>query len=353
MSEILALATAGLKPEHREDAAHHHHPRVDYLELKRYLDLDVLDYSVYDQNRLGGFLRRLETYLRSDLYLTWLGLLHKGRYRMVFAMSERAGIPFAGLKRAFQVREPLVSMFTCWSSRQERAITRFSLFEMMDDIIVKTHSLKRHFVHLGAPAECIHVIPLGLDHHFYAPMQGVEQQNGLVFSLGEPRNRDYGTLFKAVDGLPLKLLVAAAGSWYAREKSKGAVGTLPSNVTLSRRVSRAALRGLYAQAQFVVLPLHHELASAGATAVLEAMSMGRAVITTRSPGILDYVEDGETAILVDPGDAAGLREAIRDLLAHPAEAKRIGSNARQRIEADLNLDRYVEQVANVLKKHVS
>jgi glycosyltransferase involved in cell wall biosynthesis len=181
----------------------------------------------------------------------------------------------------------------------------------------------------------------------------VEQKNGLIFSLGEVRNRDYPTLFKAVQGLPLQLLVAAAGSWYAREKNKQVNAPLPANVRLSGRVSRATLRELYAQAQFVVLPLHYELASAGATAVLEAMSMGRAVITTRSPGILDYVEDGETALLVEPGDAEGLRDAICDLLRHPAEARRLGSNARQRIEEELNLDRYVEQVAEVLKKHLS
>jgi glycosyltransferase involved in cell wall biosynthesis len=291
--------------------------------------------------------------VRSDLYLTFLGLLRKGRYRVVFAMSERAGIPFAGLKRALQIDAPLVSMFTCWSPRQEKMITRLNLFEAMDEIIVKTESLKRHFVQLGASEDHIHVIPYGLDHRFFYPLKGVKQKEGLVFSLGEVRNRDYPTLFKAVETLPVKLLVAASGSWYAREKTKSIHGVLPANVKLSSRVSRAELRGLYAQSQFVVLPLLYELASAGATAVLEAMSMGRAVITTRSPGILDYVEDGKTGILVNPGDVEGLRDAIHDLQAYPAEAARIGRNARERIEQELNLDCYVKQVAQVLQKHLN
>ena len=44
------------------------------------------------------------------------------------------------------------------------------------------------------------------------------------------------------------------------------------------------------------------------------MSMGRAVIATRSPGLLDYVVDGETGILVDFGDVHAWREAIQYLL---------------------------------------
>ena len=76
--------------------------------------------------------------------------------------------------------------------------------------------------------------------------------------------------------------------------------------------------------------------------------MGRAVIATRSRGILDYVIDDETGILVDPGDVTAMREAIQYLLAHPEKARRLGQNARQRVEEELNLDVYVERVADLL-----
>ena len=61
------------------------------------------------------------------------------------------------------------------------------------------------------------------------------------------------------------------------------------------------------------------------------------------------VVDGETGILVDPGDVAGMREAVRELLAHPEEARRLGQNARQRIDEELNLDVYVGRIAEVLR----
>jgi len=349
MADVLALATAGLKPDQLMDTDHVRYPRVDYIELQRLIDIDVLDYTAYDRTRLGKFLRHLETQVRSDLYLTMLGLLAKHRYRLVFAMSERAGIPFAGLHRALPPRKRLVSMFACWSARQESTITRLNLFSAMDSIIVKCQSMKDHFLKLGVPAERLHMIPFGIDHHFFSPMMDVDQQTGLIVSLGEIRTRDYATLFEAVDGLTAQLLVAASGSWYAREKAASLDSAVPENVTVSGRFSRAELKMLYTQSQFIVLPLYDVPFSAGATALLEAMCMGRAVIVTRSRGILDYVIDGETGILVDPGDVAGMREAVRDLLAHPEEARRLGQNARQRIDEELNLDAYVGRIAEVLR----
>jgi glycosyltransferase involved in cell wall biosynthesis len=353
MADVLVLATAGLKPDQLADTDHVRHPRVDYVELQRLLDVDVLDYSVYEHTRLGGFFRYLETQLRSDLYLTMLSLSMKRRYRLVFAMSERAGIPFAGLHRMLPDRRPLISMFQCWSRRQESVITKLNLFSSMDAVAVLCQSMKRHFIRLGAPAERVHVVPFSsVDHRFFSPLADAERRAGLVMSIGEIRSRDYATLFQAVDGLPMRLLVAASGSWYAREKNTDLQTAVPASVTVTGRLPRAELKKLYAQSQFVVLPVYDSIFSAGVTGVLEAGCMGRAVIATRSRGIVDFVVDGETGILIDPGDVTAMRAAIQDLLAHPEEARRLGQNARQRIEEELNLDVYVERIAQLLQTYL-
>ena len=76
--------------------------------------------------------------------------------------------------------------------------------------------------------------------------------------------------------------------------------------------------------------------------------MGRAVIAFGSRGITDYIIDGETGILVEPGNVLAMRDAIQSLLANPKKAKRLGDNARQRILEELNLQTYVRKVADVL-----
>jgi glycosyltransferase involved in cell wall biosynthesis len=64
---------------------------------------------------------------------------------------------------------------------------------------------------------------------------------------------------------------------------------------------------------------------------LEAMSMGKPVIAARSGGLTDIVVDGETGLLVAPGDPQALRVAIQSLLDDPALRAHMGALAKQRV----------------------
>lgn len=349
-SAVLGLATAGVPPGYLSDEEHLKYPRIDYLELQRRVSMDVLDYGIYSGVPWGGMLHALDTRVRSDLYLTWRGLWEHRRHRhsVVFAMSERAGIPFAGLRRLFSTRERFVSMFTCWSDRQERWIRHLGLFGEMDSIIVLCQSMKRHFQELGVPASKIQVIPHSVDQRFFRPGSALEQEPDLVLSIGETRSRDYPAFFRAVDGISARFRVLASGHWYAREHSKSLEGRRPVNVRVQPPVTQARLRDLYARCLFVVLPIRGVPFAAGATGALEAACMQRAVVTFRSEGIEDFLIDGETALVVEPGDSAAMRDAIQHLLDHPEEARRLGRNGRRLVEEKLNLDRYVEELATFL-----
>lgn len=349
MQKSLILATAGLKTDQLDDIEHRCYPRVDYIELQRLLNVDVINYDVYQNAFFGKGLRYLETQLHSDLYLTLIGLLRRHRYQLVFTMSERAGIPYAGLHRLLPGRRSFVSLIQSWSTRQEFAFTKLNLFAASDAIAVHCTSMKDHLTNLGADPENLHVIRYAVDQHFFRPQPNGFGSNPIVLSLGESRTRDYATLLSAVDGLKMQLVVAASGSWYAREKNDRLQIPIPNNVVVTRRLPQAELRQCYAQSRFVVLPVHYSVASFGATSTLEAASMGRAVIATDSPGIADYIIDGETGILVPPGDIEDMRDAISYLLSHPGEARRMGANARQFVEEELNLDRYVRELAELLQ----
>jgi L-malate glycosyltransferase len=61
--------------------------------------------------------------------------------------------------------------------------------------------------------------------------------------------------------------------------------------------------------------------------VLEAMAARRPVVATRVGAVADVVRDGETGLLVEPGDEAALARALARLLAEPAEAARMGRAA--------------------------
>jgi len=58
--------------------------------------------------------------------------------------------------------------------------------------------------------------------------------------------------------------------------------------------------------------------------------------------------DGETGVYVAAGDAAAMRRAIEHLLADPAEAARLGANARRWVEEHASLDGYVRRLRTLV-----
>jgi 2-deoxystreptamine N-acetyl-D-glucosaminyltransferase/2-deoxystreptamine glucosyltransferase len=73
------------------------------------------------------------------------------------------------------------------------------------------------------------------------------------------------------------------------------------------------------------------------------MAHGRAVVATAVGGLPDMVVDGETGLLVPPGEPAALRAAIDRLLADPGLRGRLGAAARARIAELCGWDRVIDR----------
>lgn len=78
------------------------------------------------------------------------------------------------------------------------------------------------------------------------------------------------------------------------------------------------------------------------SAVLDAMAMGMAVVGTTAGGIPEVVIDGETGLLVPPGDHDALARAIVTLLKDPDRRRRMGEAGRRRVAAAFDVDHMVE-----------
>jgi len=113
----------------------------------------------------------------------------------------------------------------------------------------------------------------------------------------------------------------------------------------------AACYGLCEVFAMPSVPVRGELAEGLGLAFLEAAAAGRPSVGTRFGGIPDAVEDGETGLLVEPGDAEALAEALARLLTDPEEARRMGEAARERVEAQFTwarvAERFLEQVRRI------
>jgi trehalose synthase len=78
--------------------------------------------------------------------------------------------------------------------------------------------------------------------------------------------------------------------------------------------------------------------------VAEAMWKSKAIVASAVGGIKDQVTDGEHGRLIeDPHDLAAFGAAVDRLLREPAEAARLGTNARVRALEEFLGDRHLEQ----------
>jgi glycosyltransferase involved in cell wall biosynthesis len=100
------------------------------------------------------------------------------------------------------------------------------------------------------------------------------------------------------------------------------------------------VRDVVAAADVVVLPSYREGVP---RALLEAMAMGKPLITTDAPGCRETVREGRNGILVPAGDAQALERAVRELLTHPAERERMGEESRR-----LAVDQFDVKIVNKL-----
>lgn len=75
---------------------------------------------------------------------------------------------------------------------------------------------------------------------------------------------------------------------------------------------------------------------------VEAMARGKAVVASRAGGLLDIVQDGQTGLLVAPGDAEELAQALRTLGGDPALAARMGQRGQARCAAHFSAGTVIE-----------
>ena len=68
------------------------------------------------------------------------------------------------------------------------------------------------------------------------------------------------------------------------------------------------------------------------------MAHGRPVVASAVGGLLDLVADGETGILVPPGDVGALRSALQRLLDDPHLRRRMGEAGRERVREQFSWD---------------
>ena len=187
-------------------------------------------------------------------------------------------------------------------------------------------------------------IPFGVDTNYFAPME--LPISSTILSFGE-KKRDYQTLLSVWAQLNIKHIELHIVG-IKTVKNLG-VQFLPDNVKIFPRVPIDVLKKMIAQAMFIIIPLPYYNYSYGQMSILQSMSMGKLVITTKTPSTVDYINDGKDAILVNPNDIYDMKNKIMHCLENPSFVTRIGQNARLKAVESFSENNMAQQILNFVK----
>ncbi len=319
----------------------------------------------YGESRLVRHGRVLDRTLRYPRFARRLGdavapMVRDGRVDVVHAQG-LSGLGYARLRRRdAALRAPLIVNPQGMEEHKTTGVKRLALAHLrrlsretarLADRVIATDEATRAEVpeHLGVDPGRVVVLPNGVDveeirsstpadptRALAGVFPDVAARAPLFLSVGRLEGyKGTGDVFAALAALardrelPPRWAWAVVGEGPERRALEARVrrAGLTENVRLLGRLSEPLLHALYASADVFVHATRYEGSS---LVTLEAMAHGLPVVATRAGGIPDKVVDGETGLLVEPGDVVDLGRALRTLAGADERRKVMGGRGRER-----------------------
>jgi glycosyltransferase involved in cell wall biosynthesis len=240
-----------------------------------------------------------------------------------------------------------------WKTRGHLAIDR-RLARWCDRVVGNSHAVVDFYRKAGIPEGKLEMIYSGVadEEPPAVDRPGVRAEFGwaadapLVLFAGRLMpQKGLDTLVDALDLLQhvrpdVRTLVAGSGPLKGELEGTAHAYTLDGKLRFLGH--RDDVPRLLAAADLLVLPSRYEGLP---NVVLEAMRWRKPVVATSAPGTAELVVDGVTGRLVPVGKTTALAQALREVLADPDLARRMGEAGRARVEEGFTASAMVEQFA--------
>ncbi len=294
---------------------------------------------------LRGALDRLDN---APLVAALKLLCRRGKYDIVITGDFQTGIWFSLLNNLLRggwkphllldlmLDEPQDS----WRWRLKHVLHKRALAGVKAVSVLSQAEREYYARFLGLPPEKFVHIP---GHTNIPNPRPVDTDDGYIFSAGRS-GRDYRTLLAAVEGLEAELVIVSD------RRSMEGIERPAANLRVYHDVPYRRYLELLAGAKIVVIPLVRHLRTLGTVVIMEAMALGKPVITTSGVTTVEHIIDGKTGLLVEIGDVQGIKKKILWLLQNPEECAKMGNAAYQEVISNLTFDRYVTTVLSVAEQ---
>jgi len=277
-----------------------------------------------------------------------------------FIYQRYARFSWAGVVAAIETKRPLFLEYNgseVWVGKHWDRVGKLDLLERYERlnleaaarIFVVSDVERRNLEKRGIQSDKIVINPNGVDATIFRPGAGGRDtrvrfgltDNDVVVGFVGTFGPWHGVLvlaeaiWKIVDRLPLRFLLVGSGSLHAQVQALLASETKAGRVIFTGPVRHQEVPALLDACDILVSP-HVPLADGSEffgspTKLFEYMAMAKGIVASRLGQIADVLDDGNTALLVEPGDPQALASAIRRLMETPELRQRLGTKARETV----------------------
>lgn len=273
------------------------------------------------------------------------------------SVAQRLGLPLITTLHGYDVtrsrRELAISGSPAWI---HYALGRRGFLSQSPSLVAVSSYIADRAVALGARREALEVVPTGVDTDRFIYCKPEDGANILhVGRLAEVKGTKYllEAVARMVPRVPdVRLRIVGDGPLRGDlERYAESLGVSP-RVEFVGFVGRAQIAEEIAWSTVVCAPsvvTAEGVAEGLGQVLLEAGAMGRPVVGTRTGGIVEVVEEGDTGILVEPCDSSELAKALIELIRDPVVSREMGVRGRKRIVERFDLGRRAAQLMELYR----
>lgn len=251
-----------------------------------------------------------------------------GQYDLIVSHGMQSGVVLSLLRRLFKTKaKHIVFDIGSFNSAAESGfalkLMQFAS-QSLDGLIYHTSSqleyYQKFFPWLISKSRFIR---FGTDLEFFDPasLTDSEDKDKYILCVGYAK-RDWDTLVKAYQQLNTDVALRLVGH----------VNDGYRNIPGVEQIPFIPIRELISQiynASFCVLPLESFNYSYGQMTLMQQMALRKCVIAAKVPSLMDYIKDGETAVMYEPRNIVQLAEKMCALLQDGEKKTVIANKGKQ------------------------
>ncbi len=271
---------------------------------------------------------------------------------LIFATVDTYGLPLALLKKIRLYNKPLIintiglydglakkkNILSLWFCKKILTQADFFVSSGSFQECQKLSSL------LNISIQKFKFIPFGIDTVFFKP--GVVDESDEILIIGADPSRDWALYVNTMEKFPDQIFRIITYRGIIKNK-------MPKNTRIEYDLPYLEIRKRIMSAKCILILSKFNYHFAGQSTAFRAMSCGKPVIFTQTPGVDEYdFKNGIHCFMVAPGNREDVVNSLNKILTSKKMRQKLSKNARHIMSSHYSIEKYSNELKKIFRNFV-